>query len=158
MSSANRFRFRAWHKPSRRMAYDVQKEYDTIAGVEFDDGNEPFENCFNSYLRDDDYDVMQSTGLLDKNGKEIFEGDILAHRYSGMSDSEKSFIGVVEYHADKIIEIGFENSETRFTGYVLKCDNRPIIDEYYYSNICHLAEHEVVGNRFENPELLEAGE
>ena len=149
MSSANRFRFRAWDGVNKVMVV-MEPLVPRVGGL--------FAESKFLQLRSSDQTIMQSTGLLDKNGKEIFEGDILAHRYSGMSDSEKSFIGVVEYHADKIIEIGFENSETRFTGYVLKCDNRPIIDEYYYSNICHLAEHEVVGNRFENPELLEAGE
>ena len=36
-------------------------------------------------------EIMQSTGLKDKNGKEIFEGDIVQYL-----DEEYSFVGVVE--------------------------------------------------------------
>jgi len=100
--------------------------------------------------------LMQYTGLKDKYGKEIYEGDILAHRYDSMKPKEKSFVGVVEYHADKIIEIGWENDATRFTGFVLKGSNRPLIDEDYFSNISHMGEYEVIGNVYENPTLWDA--
>lgn len=97
--------------------------------------------------------VQMSTGLTDKNGKEIFEGDVVRQRYSTQHSEESGFDYVVEYHADKIIEIGWEDDETRFTGFVLKGYNAP--DEPYWSEISHRAETEIIGNIYEHGHLLD---
>ena len=74
----------------------------------------------------------QYTGLKDKNGKEIYEGDILEIEYI-----HTSFIAVV----------AFENG---FFGWIEKdsADIYPIA-EYIHQGI------KVIGNIHENPELLE---
>lgn len=75
--------------------------------------------------------VMQSTGLHDKNGKEIFEGDILG-TIDGLLD------GVVEYRTD----LGM------WTNDLLRYNN--------FERLCSIANsREIIGNVYENPELLE---
>lgn len=80
----------------------------------------------------DEVILMQSTGLFDKNNKEIFEGDIvlvLDSPYTVFYDNERG-------------------------SYRLKPhDDRWNVD--YMSNFSHGGNFEVVGNIYENPELLE---
>ena len=70
---AREVRFRAWYKPEKRMIYDIQNE--------FEERIELGMNCFADYLNNDDFIVEQETDLEDKNGKEIWGGDIVRVSY-----------------------------------------------------------------------------
>lgn len=73
-------------------------------------------------------ELMQSTGLKDKNGTEIYEGDIVENSYK---------------------EIGFiKNSKDAF------CFNRKERN-FYLSGIGAGRPFKILGNIYENPELLE---
>lgn len=79
--------------------------------------------------------VGQYTGLHDKDGKEIYEGDIVRTKYM-----DKTFIVWVEY-SDEYAE------------FVTKCKEILFFDEPL-SDIGR-ADREVIGNIYDNPELLE---
>jgi uncharacterized phage protein (TIGR01671 family) len=85
--------------------------------------------------------LMQWTGLKDKNGKEIYEGDILiSHYIYNVPDN-------MQYSTDqkRKSEVVFENH-----GFNLYHNKREIIG----LNKLHVVSHEVIGNIYQNPELL----
>ena len=110
-------------------------------------------------VSDDYYKILKSTGLKDKKGIEIFEGDVLRYNYHTVYDKNwkgsrenRDFFGIVEYQ-DKILKIGYESDETRFVGFILK--GCPDTEQEYFTTIPQLDDIEVIGNIYENPELLE---
>ena len=83
--------------------------------------------------------LMQSTGLFDKNDKEIFEGDIVRISMR-IGKSTTTSIGAVEF--DKF-EVCFR-IRNELGG--------------HYVTMFHVRYFEVIGNIYENPELLEGVE
>lgn len=90
--------------------------------------------------------ICQCTGLKDKNGKLIWENDIVKKEfytdYDAFANSEE-YIGVVKYEdCAWVIETKRNN---------LIC-TRPIIESMAYSD--DVKHFEVIGNIFDNPELI----
>lgn len=124
-------RFRAWDKHSQKMfANDELIIWN--GNVYANDSKKLTCNNLKGWSIDEEY-LMQSTGLFDKNNKEIFEGDIvlvLGSLYTVFYDNEKG-------------------------SYRLKPhDDRWNVD--YMSNFSHGGNFEVIGNIYENKELLDA--
>lgn len=86
-----------------------------------------------------DLELMQSTGLKDKNGVEIFEGDIVSVRNHPFQKTEKSGAGI-EIDGDHAISWN-ESDLTWCAGNLLLARLKPYVT--------------VAGNVWENPELLE---
>jgi uncharacterized phage protein (TIGR01671 family) len=119
------FTFRAWLNPEKKMyiGFDWDScDYD--GWVEFNDGQlmsriDLRNNC----------EIMQFTGLKDKNGRDIFEGDIVRYEHSNPTGWQE-YIRVVTWNEKAAaFEVPTAGIFTR--------------------NI------EVIGNIYENPELVE---
>lgn len=80
--------------------------------------------------------IMQYVGIKDKNGKEVYEGDILKYLHFFYKDREL-MIGEVVYDAES-------------TSFV--CEHKTDWMELVTSH-----DIEVIGNIYENPELVKAG-
>lgn len=109
-------KFRAWDKVSKVMVYNPMLDYDMKIGWRTADGKHS--------------DLMQLTGLHDKNGEEIWDGDIIRVE-NGIQPFE------VKWAVQEWDEDGFH------TGFHLTFTS----DQY-----------EVLGNIYENPSLLTQGE
>ena len=123
-------KFRAWDSWRKRMSV-VDRIYIDTEGVRLYDD-------FGEYWRDfRDAKLMQSTGLKDKNGKEIFEGDILACK----TDDE-----VIN------LNIFWDEEHALFMFESKKYNEQEPLAELVENNTYPF---EIIGNIYENPELLE---
>jgi hypothetical protein len=84
--SGRELKFRAWDKKNSRMAQVYTLGLTGIEGSTINSGGELLSGCGKENI-----ELMQYTGLKDKNGKEIYEGDILKR------NGENGFIQTVKW-------------------------------------------------------------
>ena len=126
-------KFRAWDKISKKMfpvtMIDFGQSYVMIEEI-----NELL--CKRDF---DEIEIIQSTGLFDKNGKEIYEGDIV--RFSDCDDDV--------YITPVVWDKNYACFGVSFSG------GYPISFDYLEEFYTELKNIEAVGNIYENHELLE---
>ncbi|WP_053091431.1 YopX family protein [Streptococcus sp. 343_SSPC] len=131
-------KFRAYDSGSTTRMYQPEEVMVCDGNIWIDD--EDFEA--GEWILNNDLYLMQSTGLFDKNGKEIFEGDILE-----VTDKH-SWLEVVSYSQEKAM---FVTEEINREFKVPKSPLYDLLDSTFLK-------FKVIGNIYENPELLEVGE
>ena len=118
-------KFRAWLKND--------KEIIDVDEIHWFDGELDIIGDYITFVRKaDEIELMQSTGLKDKNGKEIFEGDIL---------KSNKYITSVFYERGAYCVKFSRTPNTTVTMNVIS-----FIEKY---------KTKIIGNIYENPELLE---
>lgn len=123
-------KFRAWNKRDNVMEYNVNvnKGKPVKQGYQWFNA-ENTETVYHSLLQ-------QYTGLIDKNGKEIYEGDVLEAEHKLKTQKFKRKYQVI------FNEKGYWDA--------ISLDDKPVRLCYAGFDKC-----EVIGNIYENPELLE---
>jgi uncharacterized phage protein (TIGR01671 family) len=156
-------KLRAWDKTGRRMLrivsmsgrgsgkWEIVGEYTTDTVLEQSNPNIIHHVIEQNKLDPEMYDLMQYTGLKDKNGREIYEGDIC--KFIILSSEEEhnplaALTVIIEWrnacwgwrhtHPELVVE------EDRDWRPFWDSDDRELWDEKYLT---------VIGNIYENPEL-----
>ena len=126
-------KFRAWDKNKKDMIFD-SIEFETRLLNSNSDGDGSRYIGFSNF-HFNLFEIMQFTGLTDKNGKEVYEGDVVKG------------IEYWPFHPNESIDetIGEIIFDELLYGYSITDGNKPI---------CHMDEIEVIGNVYQNPELL----
>ena len=124
-------KFRAWTEEGEVMYYDVYPFKDDTLLLSYD------EIAFDE-VPASDFILMQSTGLKDKNGKEIYEGDIVKYEAGCNTVTE---------------EVAYDKN---FAGFGVRDADTDIIFTFLQlADVVDLISLEVVGNIYNNQGLLE---
>lgn len=106
--------------------YECMDEYSSLNGQSYG---------FGGFKLVDPSTICQCTGLKDKNGNLIWENDIVKGKYYDNGKSHRH-IGQVKYTCESYKVVGVK----QYTGYHARLDGS----------------YEVIGNIFDNPDLLES--
>jgi uncharacterized phage protein (TIGR01671 family) len=129
-------RYRAWLKEDKEMvdvddiiAINFEEKEICVQTIYFEQGLPDSRDL--DYYDFDDIVLMQSTGMIDKNDREIFEGDII--------DSTDGFLtGVIEFR----VSLGMFVSD--------------LVEYNNFERLCNVASsRKIIGNIWEHPELAE---
>lgn len=126
-------KFRAWIKTENCFADYIESIRFYINEIDLCWGGICESDCFDFK----DVILMQSTGLKDKNGKEIFEGDVLCDE--GIEQESEFVYVTVSYREGMWVCDQITDELCGYGGALNEFDN----------------DYSIIGNIYENPELLE---
>jgi len=131
-------KFRCWDKEENRM-----RDWKNLLAIGYGQNKIMDSEIDDSIFNDEQFELMQFTNLYDKNGKEIYEGDIV--------------IGDTEYFVCNVKGV------VKYSGMSFVCEGEKEQEKYgskewYFTaenpNLTQLKEIEVIGNIYMNNDLL----
>ena len=153
---AREIKFRAWAISEKKMCpvTTITDRGAFLVGIEpmadqyLDSGKFVIESCKEGRcLNNGEFELMQFTGLRDRNGKEIYEGDILNKKTTFDNNmADRRFQPATQ------INVGFENGF-----FIDKNTNLNLFDAMLTVSSFpqkSWTNYEIIGNEFENPELI----
>lgn len=162
-------KFQAWHKKKKKwikVEFQVSCEGQTITVWGAKNGNDYTSNREKKIFKPEDIvgrenkyslfigldiELVQFTGLLDKNGKEIYKGDILRHPAKDNWEKTNYVAYEVFFHDNDCADnhIGFQMNRIHCFGSV--CGTRGMQPKMLPK---YTKQMEIIGNKFKNPELM----
>ncbi|GFN35350.1 YopX family protein [Tepidimicrobium xylanilyticum] len=138
-----KIKFRVWDKRNNRMI--MPRKFATIKPVIDFNGNlgvmDTYKNWhWHGIVPEDEYELMLFTGILDKNEREIYEGDIL-------KDTDNEI-----YYVDFIRGCFYLRTNYKSFPHLGWVEWLPMCE---IDRLADPVDFEIVGNIYENPELLE---
>jgi len=152
MRRYNDYKFRVWDKDNKRMQY-----------LEFDDCGSWLDH--EQYPENAPDSIMQYTGLRDKNNKKIYYGDIVKFEFFIKDDKERESIttpyrekegygghAVIERTINYGVGILYDFDETDANEECYAVTEGGQIEDIWEDK--NIWEIEVIGNIYENPDLI----
>ncbi|MBY3600291.1 YopX family protein [Enterococcus faecium] len=124
-------RFRAWYTPFKGKTIGQEMKYGQAGRL-----------ITRAEMAPDKYVLMQSTGLKDKNGVEIFEGDVVSVSVRNGFDYLDNKVCIVKNSID-------------YSGLVCATVDEDLEYQIFNTELFEEYTYEVIGNIYENSELLE---
>lgn len=124
-------KFRAWYTPFKGKKFGQEMKYGQAGSL-----------LTHAEMSPDKYVLMQSTGLKDKNGVEIFEGDVVSVSVRNGFDYLDNKVCIVKNSID-------------YSGLVCATVDEDLEYQIFNTELFEEYTYEVIGNIYENPELVE---
>lgn len=124
-------KFRAWYTPFKGKTIGQEMKYGQAGRL-----------ITHAEMAPDKYVLMQSTGLKDKNGVEIFEGDVVSVSVRNGFDYLDNKVCIVKNSID-------------YSGLVCATVDEDLEYQIFNTELFEEYTYEVTGNIYENSELLE---
>ncbi|HFC9348505.1 TPA: YopX family protein [Enterococcus faecium] len=124
-------KFRAWYTPFKGKTIGQEMKYGQAGRL-----------ITHAEMAPDKYVLMQSTGLKDKNGVEIFEGDVVSVSVRNGFDYLDNKVCIVKNSID-------------YSGLVCATVDEDLEYQIFNTELFEEYTYEVIGNIWENSELLE---
>lgn len=139
----NNIKFRFWS--GTKMFYDIENVLECLKQQTYH--NEGFKPPHGfDHVGEENSKFMQFTGLKDKNGKEIYEGDVLKIQQQVGGSGEFPYDGKKQ---ERIVVVFWSNFRASWS-----CKFSELANNDLFRYVQNGGKCEVIGNIYENPELL----